>query len=200
MRKSMSKSDSLEGRAAVAFHNEAIEALGQLKILQLENIVAAARVCAESIAQGGLVFLFGAGHSRMMVDEMTPRQGCFVGFYPLVELSVTNYSGIIGANGLRTALYLEKYEGLTEQVLESFRFGPHDSFIIISTSGIRPLLVEMALGGESAQAACHRDRVARSLRVSPGCALFWQETHRGCGYRDRQSRADWRLRRGVTGA
>lgn len=85
----------------------------------------------------------------MMVDEMTPRQGCFVGFYPLVELAVSNYSAIIGPNGLRTALHLEKYEGYAEQILQGFHFGPNDAFIIISTSGIRPLVVEMALGAKS---------------------------------------------------
>jgi uncharacterized phosphosugar-binding protein len=29
--------------------------------------------------------------------------------------------------------------------MKSFKFGPHDAFIVISTSGIRPVIVEMAL-------------------------------------------------------
>jgi uncharacterized phosphosugar-binding protein len=138
-----------DGNAALQFHSAAANAVDEIKDTQLDEIVAASRICADSIALGGLVFLFGAGHSRMMVDEMTPRQGCFVGFYPLVELSVSNYSAIIGPNGLRTALYLEKYEGLADEVLTSFRFGPNDAFIVISTSGIRPLVVEMALGAKA---------------------------------------------------
>ena len=115
----------------------------------MEAIVGASRVCAERIARGGLVFLFGSGHSRMMVDEMIPRQGCFVGFYPLVELAATNYSAIIGPNGLRAPLYLEKYEGYAEEILKGFRFGADDAFIVISTSGIRPLVVEMAIGAKA---------------------------------------------------
>jgi uncharacterized phosphosugar-binding protein len=43
-------------------------------------------------------------------------------------------------------LYLEKYEGYADEILQSFKFGPHDALILISTSGIRPLIVEMALG------------------------------------------------------
>lgn len=144
----MANTNSTDGNAALQFYLAAANAINDVKDTQLENIVAASRICAESIAKGGLVFLFGAGHSRMMVDEMTPRQGCFVGFYPLVELSVSNYSAIIGQNGLRTALYLEKYEGLAEQVLTSFRFGTNDAFIVISTSGIRPMVVEMAMGAK----------------------------------------------------
>jgi uncharacterized phosphosugar-binding protein len=145
----MSTENSNNGIAALQFHTAAHNAIAELKNSQLDNIIASAHICAQSIARGGLVFLFGSGHSRMMVDEMTPRQGCFVGFYPLVELSVSNYSAIIGPNGLRGALFLEKCEGYAEQILQGFRFGPNDAFIIISTSGIRPLVIEMALGVKS---------------------------------------------------
>ena len=139
---------STEGSAALKYHDAANAAVQTLKSSQLPHIISASKICADSIAQGGLVFLFGSGHSRMMVDEMTPRQGCFVGFYPLVELSVSNYTAIVGPNGLRAPLHLEKYEGYAEEILKGFHFGSHDAFIIISTSGIRPLVVEMALGAK----------------------------------------------------
>jgi uncharacterized phosphosugar-binding protein len=82
----------------------------------------------------------------MMCEEMTPRQGAFVGFFALVELALSNHASIVGSNGLRTALVLERQEGYAEEILKSFRFGPRDAFIVISTSGIRPVIVEMALG------------------------------------------------------
>jgi uncharacterized phosphosugar-binding protein len=112
---------STEGSAALKYHDAANAAVQALKSSQLPHIISASRICADSIAQGGLVFLFGSGHSRMMVDEMTPRQGCFVGFYPLVELSVSNYTAIVGPNGLRAPLHLEKYEGCAEEILKGFR-------------------------------------------------------------------------------
>ena len=43
---------------------------------------------------------------------------------------------------------LEKFEGYAEAILKGFHFGPHDAFIVISTSGIRPVIVEMALGAK----------------------------------------------------
>jgi uncharacterized phosphosugar-binding protein len=82
----------------------------------------------------------------MMCEEMIPRQGCFVGFYPVVHLPITSYADIIGPNNLRAPLHLEKQEGYAEEILKGFKFGPHDAMIIISTSGIRPVIVEMALG------------------------------------------------------
>jgi len=144
-----SQANPAEGSAALQYYAAAAQAIEGIKRAQLDAIVAASRICAEKIGRGGLVFLFGSGHSRMMVDEMTPRQGCFVGFYPLVELAVANYSAIVGPNGLPSALYLEKCEGYAEQILQGFQFGSDDAFIIISTSGIRPLVVEMALGAKS---------------------------------------------------
>ena len=72
-----------------------------------------------------------------------------MGFFSLVELAVSNHASIVGTNGLRGPLHLEKYEGYAEEILKGFKFGPHDAFILISTSGIRPLIVEMAMGART---------------------------------------------------
>ena len=135
--------------AAVTYFDSVVGLLNQIKATQMGPIQEASRLFADRIAKGGLVFLFGCGHSRMMCEEMTPRQGCFVGFVALVEQSLSNHSAIVGTNGLRPPLYLEKYEGYSEQILNGFHFGPHDAFIVISTSGIRPVPVEMARGAQS---------------------------------------------------
>ena len=135
--------------AGLDYFDKTLRLLERLRETQTPQIEAAAELCAERIAQGGLVFLFGAGHSRMLCEEMTPRQGGFVGFVALVELAVSNHASIVGANGLRGPLHLEKYEGYAEEILRGFKFGPHDAFIVISTSGIRPLIVEMAMGARA---------------------------------------------------
>jgi uncharacterized phosphosugar-binding protein len=132
--------------AAINYFDRTISILQHLRETQLDHIERAARICTESIANQGLVFLFGNGHSRMMCEEMTPRQGCFAGWVALVELALSNHASIVGANGLRAPLHLEKYEGYAEEILKGFRFGPHDTMIVISTSGIRPVVVEMAMG------------------------------------------------------
>jgi len=137
-----------EPTAASSFFDQAMQLLERLKRTEADVIQQAADLCTDRIAKGGLVFLFGNGHSRMMCEEMTPRQGCFPGFVALVELALSNHSAIIGANGLRAPLYLENYEGYAEQILRGFHFGENDAFIVISTSGIRPVVVEMAMGAQ----------------------------------------------------
>lgn len=135
-----------EPNAASHYFALAIERLKELERTQLPSIHAAAKVCAESIRQGGLVLLFGSGHSRFLCDEMAPRQGCFVGFVPIAHTALSTYADVVGPNGLRSVLFLERYEGYAERILDGYRFGPHDAIIVISTSGIRPAVVEMAQG------------------------------------------------------
>lgn len=134
---------------ALTYFDKTLALLQQLRDTQMEALDRAATICTNSIASGGLVFLFGNGHSRMMCEEMTPRQGCFVGWVALVELALSNHANIVGTNGLRAPLHLEKYEGYAEEILKGFHFGPHDAMIVISTSGIRPVIVEMAQGAKN---------------------------------------------------
>src|SRR6185369_17695426 len=115
---------------------------------QRDALDRAAGLCTEAIAADGLVHLFGCGHSRMMCEEMTPRQGCFVGWHTIVELGLTFHNLIVGPNGLRQSLHLEKTAGYAEQILRNFAFGPHDVIIVISTSGIREVIIEMAEGAK----------------------------------------------------
>src|SRR5437868_10723478 len=130
--------------AAERFYHEALARLQQLLDPQRDALDRAAALCTEAIARGGLVHLFGCGHSRMLCEEMTPRQGCFVGWHTIVELGLTFHNLIVGPNGLRQSLHLGKTLGYAEQILRNFAFGTHDVLIIISTSGIREVIVEMA--------------------------------------------------------
>lgn len=132
--------------AALAYFEKTTALLDALRRSELPQIEKTAELCADRISKGGLVFLFGNGHSRMMCEEMIPRQGCFPGFVALVELALSNHANIVGTNGLRAPLHLEKYEGYAEEILKGIQFGPHDAMVVISTSGIRPVIVEMAMG------------------------------------------------------
>lgn len=134
--------------AADRYFDQTMRLLQQLREASSEAVEMAAELCAERIARGGLVFLLGSGHSSMMCEEMTPRQKCFPGFVAFVEQAVSDHASIIGTNGLRGPLHLEKYEGYAEELLKGFHFGPHDVMFVIPTSGIRPLPVEMALGAK----------------------------------------------------
>ena len=124
------------------------EVLQRIEETQLDQIAQAAEMCADAIAQSGLVHLFGSGHSRMAVEEFFPRYGSFPGFHPIVELAVTYHTEVVGSNGQRQALFLENVQGYAEVILRNFSFKPHDCMIVFSNSGTNILPVEMAMGAK----------------------------------------------------
>jgi len=134
--------------AAERYFEDAMSRLSRLLDGQRDALDRAAALCTDAIAADGLVHLFGCGHSRMMCEEMTPRQGCYVGWHTIVELGLTFHNLIVGPNGLRQSLHLEKTLGYAEQILRNFAFGPKDVMIVISTSGIREVIIEMAEGAK----------------------------------------------------
>ena len=77
---------------------------------------------------------------------MFPRYGSFPGFNPIVELSMTFHTQVVGANGQRQAMYIERQPGLAEVILSNFRFGPRDVMVVFSASGLTAVPVEMARG------------------------------------------------------
>ncbi len=111
---------------------------------QLPAIEKAADWFAQSILAGRVVHLFGAGHSRILVEEMWPRYGSFPGFNPIVELSLTFHNLVVGANGQRQAMFLENQVGLAERILRNFELSPQDSALVISSSGCNVVPIEIA--------------------------------------------------------
>jgi uncharacterized phosphosugar-binding protein len=122
--------------------------LDRLAATQAPAIETASQWCAEAIGSDGLVHLFGTGHSRIPVEEMFPRYGSYPGFNPIVELSMTFHTQVVGANGQRQAMFIERTPGLAETILSNFAFGPRDVMIVFSASGLSAVPVEMARGAK----------------------------------------------------
>jgi uncharacterized phosphosugar-binding protein len=116
---------------------------------QADAIETASQWSAEAIAADGLVHLFGTGHSRIPVEEMFPRYGSYPGFNPIVELSMTFHTQIVGANGQRQAMFIERMPGLAEVILNNFSFGDRDVMMVFSAGGTTAVPVEMARGARS---------------------------------------------------
>ena len=120
--------------------------LDRIEASQPDAVERASRLCADAIAGGGLVHLFGTGHSRIPVEEMFPRYGSFPGFHPLVELSMTFHTEVVGSNGQRQAMFIERVEGLAEVILRNFHLSPPDAMVVFSASGVTANPIEMAMG------------------------------------------------------
>jgi uncharacterized phosphosugar-binding protein len=130
------------------FLTAARELLDRIAATQDETLEAASRICAEAIGAGGLVHAFGTGHSRIPVEELFPRYGSYPGFNPIVELSMTFHTQVVGANGQRQAMFIERVEGLAEQILANFDLAPPDALLVFSAGGLTAVPIEMAMGAQ----------------------------------------------------
>jgi uncharacterized phosphosugar-binding protein len=128
------------------FLDAASALLAKIEETQAEGLAKASRLCADAIAAGRLVHLFGSGHSRIPVEEMFPRYGSYPGFNPIVELSLTFHTQVIGANGQRQAMFIERAEGLAEAILANFELEPPDVMIVFSVGGLSAAPIEIAQG------------------------------------------------------
>ena len=134
---------------AGAWLSEARQVIDRIEATQMPAIAEAATLCARAIGDGGLVHLFGTGHSRIPLEEMFPRYGSYPGFHPIAELSMTFHTQVVGANGQRQAMFIERTEGLAEVILANFQFGPTDVMLIFSASGLTAVPIEMAIGARA---------------------------------------------------
>ena len=123
--------------------------LDHLETTQMGAIEAASMISADAIAAGGLVHLFGTGHSRIPIEEMFPRYGSYPGFNPIGELSMTFHTQVVGANGQRQAMFIERMEGLGEVILSNFTYQATDAFMVFSASGRSAVPIEVAAGAQS---------------------------------------------------
>ena len=157
---------------ALEWLHEATALLARLEATQADAIEQASQWCAETIAAGGLVHCFGTGHSRIPVEELFPRYGSYPGFNPMVELSMTFHTQVVGSNGQRQAMFIERTPGLAEVILDNFTFGPHDMLIVFSASGLSAVPVEMARGA--------RRRGMRVVGVTSVAQSTSDAARRGC--------------------
>ena len=132
-------------KAGMDYFEQAQAIISRVRDNEMGAIEKAADICANSIAGGGLVHLFGTGHSRIFVEEMFPRHGSFAGFHPIVELSLTFHNPVVGANGQRQAMFLEHVEGFGKIILRNFVLKEPDSFLIFSHSGVNEVVIEVAM-------------------------------------------------------
>ncbi|HZS05478.1 MAG TPA: SIS domain-containing protein [Blastocatellia bacterium] len=146
--------------------------LNQIRETQLPVIRAAAEKMADSIRNGGRVYLFGSGHSVIPVMDVFPRYGGFVGFFPLYDPRLM-WTNVIGPGGARELLWLERQEGYAGVFLQSFPLESRDCMIVFSHGGLNAAPIEVAqearrLGLTVVTVSSHENARSRQATHSSG--------------------------------
>ncbi len=119
--------------------------MDKIEATQMDNIKAAAKIMADTIASERWVHTFGCGHATIPVEEMYPRIGGFVGFHPIIELPLSFFTHIHGEMGIHQFLFLERTEGYGNQIMKSYKFDKRDTMWLFSHSGINSVNIDIAL-------------------------------------------------------
>lgn len=107
-----------------------------------DAIMLAARWCADSVTSGGLVHVFGAGHSHMAAEEAFHRAG------GLVPVNAILVDWLMVHSGRRAGL-LERMPGLGEPIIATEPVERGDVLFVVSNSGRNPVPIEVAEAGKA---------------------------------------------------
>ena len=125
--------------------NNARNVMNDIENSQMENIVKAAGIMADTIQSEHWVHLFGCGHATLPVEEMYPRIGGFVGFHPMIELPLTFFTNIVGGMSVHQFVFLERVEGYGVEIMRGYNFHPKDCMWLFSHTGINAVNIDVAL-------------------------------------------------------
>jgi len=112
---------------------------------QADTLREVAGIFADAIAAGGVVHIYANGHSRVAVEELCVRMGALTGFHPILAVSLTSFTDVVGASGLRLAQAIEKVEGLGAKLLDEVDIAPGEPLIVVSATGQTAAAVDIAL-------------------------------------------------------
>ncbi|MBC2869554.1 SIS domain-containing protein [Streptomyces mexicanus] len=123
----------------------AIGLLQRVRDEEAEAITAAGTLLADTVAAGGRLFAFGAGHSSLAAQDVVYRAG------GLALMNLLAVPGAVGVDVVPATLgsALERVDGLAGAVLDSSPLRSGDVLVVVSLSGRNALPVEMALGARA---------------------------------------------------
>jgi uncharacterized phosphosugar-binding protein len=107
---------------------------------QAASIEEAGRVISESLRRGGILHMFGSGHSHLAAEEGFYRSGGLAAVSPMLDPSLMFHEGT------EKCIALEKWDGYaTRFVVPRFDLRPGECLMVFSASGRNNAPIEVAL-------------------------------------------------------
>ena len=91
---------------------------------QEDKLLEASRLMAQSIQQGGVIFVFGCGHSHMLAEELFYRAGGLACVSAVLEEDIMLHKSAVRSSTM------EKTEGITPAMLD--RYGITDKDVTLT--------------------------------------------------------------------
>ncbi|RKO62696.1 SIS domain-containing protein [Caldibacillus debilis] len=103
-----------------------------------EKMEEAAAKVADSIEKGGIVHLFGCGHSHILTEEVFYRAGGLVPVNPVLHEPLMLHEGAVLSSRL------ERKNDYAKNFMKDVDIRPEDVFFVLSTSGRNPVPIDAA--------------------------------------------------------
>jgi len=129
----------LKGDFMHAYFSEIEKLIQVVKEKETAHISEAAQIIVQRLQKGGIIQLFGCGHSQLLAQEAFYRAGGLVPVRPIFIEPLALHAGALASS------INEKDPNIIEQHKEQFDFRENDVCIVISTSGRNAAPIDAAL-------------------------------------------------------
>ncbi|MEF3305019.1 SIS domain-containing protein [Paenibacillus sp. GYB003] len=117
--------------------------LGRVLASEKDRMRQAASKVADCIAEGGIVHLFGCGHSHILTEEVFYRAGGLVPIRPIFYEPLMLHEGAVRSSEL------ERQNGLASAFMDGQDIREGEVMFVLSTSGRNPVPVDAALAAKA---------------------------------------------------
>ena len=105
---------------------------------EFDNLSNGAEAIAKAIQNGGILYTFGCGHSHIFGEELFSRAGGLAAIYPIFHEPLMLHEGPVRSS------QLERENNYAQNFIEKYEITDKDVVLVISTSGINPVPVDVA--------------------------------------------------------
>ena len=123
---------------ALEYCSRIVEAIEKIKTTQMDAISQAAEEIAIRLEKGGLLYVFGTGHSHMLAEEVYHRAGGLLQARAVVPHEISTDLA------MRKSTLMERLEGVADVVFATHKIRSCDALILVSNSGRNPVPIQMA--------------------------------------------------------
>jgi uncharacterized phosphosugar-binding protein len=126
--------------AGITYFEKAIATILKVQETQAEALAKASEWIKDSLEKGGVLHVFGSGHSHAISEDVFWRAGGLGPVNAILDVNLTMHGGGSPTRGTT----LERLEGYASIILENYDLRKDEVIIVISNSGINAVPIEVA--------------------------------------------------------
>ena len=129
---------------AKVFKDEVKKLIEKIYETQAANIDATAEIMTNAIKKGGVIHIYGSGHSVGLGIDITDRPGCLVPIHIMEMTDFVYYGGVSVEEFTDKVNIFERRPGMAEKLFNLYDLNENDVFVVISNSGINGIVIDVA--------------------------------------------------------